>query len=179
MIKRNICKIIFKMFRWKILGKFSKVPKYIIAVAPHTSFYDFFIGILVRNIINEKINFVGKRELFGSLTGWFFRILGGVPVDRNSKNDTVSSIVDIFNKRKKFKLAIAPEGTRKKVKMWKTGFYYIALKAKVPILPVAFDYKNKNVIVHSLFYPTGNIKEDFKMLYNNYKNVLSYRFDYN
>jgi 1-acyl-sn-glycerol-3-phosphate acyltransferase len=87
--------------------------------------------------------------------------------------------VDIFNKRKKFKLAIAPEGTRKKVKMWKTGFYYIALKAKVPILPVAFDYKNKNVIVHSLFYPTGNIKEDFKKLYNNYKNVLSYRFDYN
>ena len=81
MIKRNICKIIFKIFRWKILGKFSKVPKYIIAVAPHTSFYDFFIGILVRNIINEKINFVGKRELFGSLTGWFFRILGGVPVD--------------------------------------------------------------------------------------------------
>ena len=179
MIKRNICKIIFKIFRWKILGEFSKLPKYIIAVAPHTSFYDFFIGILVRNIINEKINFIGKRELFGPLTGWFFRILGGVPVDRNSKKDTVSSIVDIFNKRKKFKLAIAPEGTRKKVKNWKTGFYYIALKAKVPIMPVAFDYKNKNVIVHSLFYPTGNIEEDFKNLYKKYKNVLSYRFDYN
>ena len=179
MIKRNICKIIFKIFRWKILGKFSKVPKYIIAVAPHTSFYDFFIGILVRNIINEKINFIGKKELFGPLTGWFFRALGGVPVDRNSKKDTVSSIVEIFNKRKKFKLAIAPEGTRKKVKKWKTGFYYIALKAKIPILPVAFDYNNKNVIVHSLFYPTGNIEEDFKNLYKKYKNVLSYRFDYN
>ena len=101
MIKRNICKIIFRIFRWKILGEFSKVPKYIIAVAPHTSFYDFFIGILVRNIINEKINFIGKRELFGPLTGWFFRILGDVPVDRNSKKDTVSYIVIIFNKRKK------------------------------------------------------------------------------
>ena len=179
MIKRNICKIIFKIFRWKILGKFSKVPKYIIAVAPHTSFYDFFIGILVRNIINEKINFVGKKELFGPLTGWFFRALGGVPVDRNSKKDTVSSIVEIFNKRKKFKLAIAPEGTRKKVKKWKTGFYYIALKAKIPIMPVAFDYNNKNVIVYSLFYPTGNIEEDFKNLYKKYKNVLSYSFDYN
>ena len=179
MIKKNICKIIFRVFKWKILGKFSKVPKYIIAVAPHTSFYDFFIGILVRNIINEKINFIGKKELFGPLTGWFFRALGGVPVDRNSKKDTVSSIVEIFNKRKKFKLAIAPEGTRKKVKKWKTGFYYIALKAKIPILPVAFDYNNKNVIVHSLFYPTGNIEEDFKNLYKKYKNVLSYRFDYN
>ena len=179
MIKKNICKIIFRVFKWKILGKFSKVPKYIIAVAPHTSFYDFFIGILVRNIINEKINFIGKKELFGPLTGWFFRALGGVPVDRNSKKDTVSSIVDIFNKRKKFKLAIAPEGTRKKVKKWKTGFYYIALKAKIPIMPIAFDYNNKNVIVHSLFYPTGNIEEDFKNLYKKYKNVLSYRFDYN
>ena len=179
MIKKNICKIIFRVFKWKILGKFSKVPKYIIAVAPHTSFYDFFIGILVRNIINEKINFIGKKELFGPLTGWFFRALGGVPVDRNSKKDTVSSIVEIFNKRKKFKLAIAPEGTRKKVKKWKTGFYYIALKAKIPIMPVAFDYNNKNVIVHSLFYPTGNIEEDFKNLYKKYKNVLSYRFDYN
>ena len=179
MIKKNICKIIFRIFKWKILGKFSKVPKYIIAVAPHTSFYDFFIGILVRNIINEKINFIGKKELFGPLTGWFFRSLGGVPVDRNSKKDTVSSIVEIFNKRKKFKLAIAPEGTRKKVKKWKTGFYYIALKAKIPIMPVAFDYNNKNVIVHSLFYPTGNIEEDFKNLYKKYKNVLSYRFDYN
>ena len=179
MIKKNICKIIFRIFKWKILGKFSKVPKYIIAVAPHTSFYDFFIGILVRNIINEKINFIGKKELFGPLTGWFFRALGGVPVDRNSKKDTVSSIVEIFNKRKKFKLAIAPEGTRKKVKKWKTGFYYIALKAKIPIMPVAFDYNNKNVIVHSLFYPTGNIEEDFKNLYKKYKNVLSYSFDYN
>jgi len=179
MIKKNICKIIFRIFKWKILGKFSKVPKYIIAVAPHTSFYDFFIGILVRNIINEKINFIGKKELFGPLTGWFFRALGGVPVDRNSKKDTVISIVEIFNKRKKFKLAIAPEGTRKKVKKWKTGFYYIALKAKIPIMPVAFDYNNKNVIVHSLFYPTGNIEEDFKNLYEKYKNVLSYRFDYN
>ena len=178
MIKRKICKIIFRVFRWKILGEFSKVPKYIIAVAPHTSFYDFFIGILVRNIINEKINFVGKKELFGPVTGWFFRILGGVPVDRNSKKDTVSSIVEIFNERKKFKLAIAPEGTRKKVKKWKTGFYYIALKAKIPIIPVAFDYSNKNVIVHSLFYPSGNIEEDFKKLYKKYKNVLSYRFDY-
>ena len=178
MIKKNICKIIFRVFKWKILGKFSKVPKYIIAVAPHTSFYDFFIGILVRNIINEKINFIGKKELFGPLTGWFFRALGGVPVDRNSKKDTVSSIVEIFNKRKKFKLAIAPEGTRKKVKKWKTGFYYIALKAKIPIMPVAFDYNNKNVIVYSLFYPTGNIEEDFKNLYKKYKNVLSYRFDY-
>ena len=179
MIKKNICKIIFRVFKWKILGKFSKVPKYIIAVAPHTSFYDFFIGILVRNIINEKINFIGKKELFSPLTGWFFRALGGVPVERNSKKDTVSSIVEIFHKRKKFKLAIAPEGTRKKVKKWKTGFYYIALKAKIPIMPVAFDYNNKNVIVHSLFYPTGNIEEDFKNLYKKYKNVLSYRFDYN
>ena len=179
MILRKICKIIFKIFKWKILGEFSKVPKYIIAVVPHTSFYDFFIGILVRNIINEKINFIGKKELFGPLTGWFFRMLGGFPVDRNSKKNTVDSIVEVFNKRKKFKLAIAPEGTRKKVKKWKTGFYYIALKAKIPIMPVAFDYNNKNVIFHSLFYPSGNIEEDFKKLFKKYKNVLNYRLDFN
>ena len=179
MIFCKVCKIIFKIFKWKILGDFSKAPKYIIVVAPHTSFYDFFIGILVRNIINEKINFVGKKELFGHFTGWFFRTLGGVPVDRNSKKNTVDSIVDIFNKRKKFKLAIAPEGTRRKVKKWKTGFYYIALKAKIPIMPVAFDYNNKEVVVHSLFYPSGDIEEDFKKLYKKYKSVLNYKLDFN
>jgi 1-acyl-sn-glycerol-3-phosphate acyltransferase len=179
MIIGKVCKIIFKIFKWKILGEFSKVPKYIIAVAPHTSFYDFFIGILVRNIINEKINFIGKKELFGPLTGWFFRTLGGVPVDRNSKNNTVDSIVKIFNKRKKFILAIAPEGTRENVKKWKTGFYYIALKAKIPIMPVVFDYNNKNVVVHSLFYPSGNIEEDFKKLYKKFKGILTYKLEFN
>jgi 1-acyl-sn-glycerol-3-phosphate acyltransferase len=167
--------IFSKIFKWKIIGKFSKLPKFIIAVAPHTSSYDFLIGILVRNIINEEINFVGKKELFTPLTGWFFKMLGGVPINRNSNNNTVDSIVEIFNDRKKFKLAIAPEGTRKKVKIWKTGFYYIALKAKIPILPVAFDYHNKKIIFHSLYYPTGNPLNDIKILQDKFTGVKGHK----
>ncbi len=165
---------LLKIFKWKILGRFSKLPKYIIAVVPHTSFYDFFVGILVRTIINEKINFVGKKELFRPFTGWFFKMMGGVPVDRDSNKNSVDLIVEIFNKREKFKLAIAPEGTRNKVDKWKTGFYYIALKAKIPIMPVALDYTNKKVIIYPLFYPSGDIDGDFNKLKKIFNGVLGY-----
>ncbi len=90
--------------------------------------------------------------------------MGGAPLDRASRQNTVDAIVDIFNKRNIFRLAIAPEGTRKKVSDWKTGFYYIALKANVPIIPVAFDYSKKEVVLNEPFYPTGNIQEDFEIL---------------
>ena len=112
---------------------------------PHTSWLDFFLGLLVRSISNEQINFLGKKELFSPLTAWFFRGLGGAPIDRSGKQGSVEAITTIFNAHDKFRIALAPEGTRKKVKKLRTGYYHIAKNLKIPIVPVAFDYKNKNI----------------------------------
>ena len=156
-------KIIFlRLMGWKIEGDFPSLNKFVLAVVPHTRNTDFIIGVLTRAVVDQKISYVGKKELFNPLTGWFFRALGGTPINRNSTENKVSSIAKIFKEKEVFRMAIAPEGTRKKVDKWKTGFYYIAMEAEVPILLVNFNYALKQVGFLKLFYPTGNIKKDFK-----------------
>ena len=156
-------KIIFlRLMGWKIEGDFPSLNKFVLAVVPHTRNTDFIIGVLTRAVVDQKISYVGKKELFNPLTGWFFRALGGTPINRNSTENKVSSIAKIFKEKEFFRMAIAPEGTRKKVDKWKTGFYYIAMEAEVPILLVNFNYALKQVGFLKLFYPTGNIEKDFK-----------------
>ena len=156
-------KIIFlRLMGWKIEGDFPSLNKFVLAVVPHTRNTDFIIGVLPRALVDQKISYVGKKELFNPLTGWFFRALGGTPINRNSTENKVSSIAKIFKEKEVFRMAIAPEGTRKKVDKWKTGFYYIAMEAEVPILLVNFNYALKQVGFLKLFYPTGNIEKDFK-----------------
>ena len=121
--------VFFRLMGWKIEGDFPLLKKFIIAVYPHTRKMDFVIGVLTRSVLNEKVSYVGKQELFNPLTGWFFRALGGTPVNRNSNENKVSAIAKIFKEKDAFRMAIAPEGTRKKVDHWKSGFYYIALEA--------------------------------------------------
>jgi 1-acyl-sn-glycerol-3-phosphate acyltransferase len=156
-------KIIFlRLMGWKIEGDFPSLNKFVLAVVPHTRNTDFIIGVLTRAVVDQKISYVGKKELFNPLTGWFFRALGGTPINRNSTENKVSSIAKIFKEKEVFRMAITPEGTRKKVDKWKTGFYYIAMEAEVPILLVNFNYALKQVGFLKLFYPTGNIEKDFK-----------------
>jgi 1-acyl-sn-glycerol-3-phosphate acyltransferase len=119
-----------------------------------------------------SINYVGKKELFDSPLGWYFKWMGGEPIDRKSTQNKVDQIVDLFNSNQEFRLAIAPEGTRKKVTKWKSGFYYIALKAGVPITPVAFDYATKTVKISEPFYPTGDYENDLSLLKRNYDGVV-------
>ena len=160
-----LAKFIFnKLIRWKFIGSFPEDEKYIIAVVPHSSYFDLIIAILIRTYSGLKIKFIGKKELFNSFSAFFFRFLGGIPVDRGKNSNLVDSVVNLFHLDKIQILAIAPEGTRKKVKKWKTGFYYIALKANLPILMVSFDYEKKQVKIYEKFFPTGNIKVDFYKL---------------
>ena len=172
-MKKKIYKWIFyKRMGWKIKGFMSpEIPKSVIIVVPHTSWQDFYIGILSRGIIDLEMNYVAKKELFVFPLHYYFKWMGGAPLDRRENRNTVESIAAIFNHRKTFRLAISPEGTRKKVTDWRTGFYYIALKAEVPIIPVAFDYENKEVILHPAFYPTGNLEADFIFLKSYFKGV--------
>ena len=159
---------------WTIVGTFPSIPKYIVAVVPHTSWLDIFVGLLVRSISGESINFVGKKELFNPLTGWFFRSLGGAPIDRSGNKDSVESISAVFDAHQKFRIALAPEGTRMKVDKLRTGYYYIAKRLKIPIIPVAFDYENRKVIVHPNFYPTNDEQKDLKVLETIFKGVCGY-----
>ena len=159
---------------WKIVGSFPSIPKYVVAVVPHTSWLDFFVGIMVRSILRESINFVGKKELFTPLTAWIFRSLGGAPIDRSGNKNSVESIIAVFNAHQKFRIALAPEGTRKKVNVLRTGYYHLAKKLQIPIVPVAFDYKNKKVVVHQPFHTTENESEDLKALEKQFKGVEGY-----
>ena len=155
-------------------GTFPKLPKYIVAVVPHTSWVDFMLGIIVRSISGESINFVGKKELFGPLSGWFFRALGGAPIDRSGNKGSVDSMVAVFDAHTKFRIALAPEGTRKKVTQLRTGFYHIAKRLQIPIVPISFDYENKKVVIHPIFNTSKNEKKDMDTLESIFKGVLGY-----
>ena len=162
----------FYVFRFRLKGTFPKDPKYVIAVVPHTSNWDFVVAIGVRTFLKEPIHFVGKKELFNPFTSWFFKGLGGMPLNRKKNEKIVDAIARMYGEEKIFRMAIAPEGTRKKVDEWKTGFYFIAQKAGVPILPIAFDWKNREMVFHPLFTPTGDREKDFTYLKSLFKGVV-------
>ena len=161
-----------KVIRWRFVGSFPEDEKYIIAVVPHSSYFDLIVAVLIRTYSGVKIKFIGKKELFNPVTAFFFRFLGGIPVNRNKNTNLVDAVVNLFHTNKIQILAIAPEGTRKKVNKWKTGFYYIALKAELPILMVSFDYDRKEVKINDKFNPTGNIESDFNVLENMVSDVV-------
>ena len=168
--------IYFKLLGWTIVGNlnFSKdtVKKAVIIAAPHTSWHDFFIGLLLRKIAGVKTNFVGKKELFTWPFGYYFRAVGGKPLDRTSGQNKVEAIAKLFEVEDEFRLTLAPEGTRKKVENWKTGFYYIAKAAKVPIIMFTLDFKNKQNKISEPFYPTDDMEADFKYMHSFYKNII-------
>ncbi|WP_324690953.1 1-acyl-sn-glycerol-3-phosphate acyltransferase [Flavobacterium cheonhonense] len=157
---------------WKLIGTISpEVKKCVLMVMPHTCNFDFFIGLFCRGIINLEMNFVGKKELFTFPFGYYFKSIGGAPLDRSGGKNNVDATVDVFNSREVFRMAIAPEGTRKKVTQLRTGFYFIAHKAGVPIIPVAFDYGKKEVKIGAPFNTTGNYEEDMKIILAHFKGV--------
>lgn len=169
-----ISKFIFtKILGWKLVGEFPKdLKKYVVIGAPHTSWKDFPIAIMARNSWGTKINFIAKKSLFKPPFGFIFKLLGGAPVDRTKSNNKVQAIVDVFNSKEEFRLALSPEGTRKKVTEWKTGFYYIAKGANVPIVMFTLDFGRKQVAVSKAYYLTDNMYNDIKNLKYFYKDVV-------
>jgi 1-acyl-sn-glycerol-3-phosphate acyltransferase len=172
-MKKRLYKFIFtKILGWNLIGTVDPtIKKCIVIVIPHTSNLDFFMALLVRGIMDVDINFVGKKELFAFPFGYYFRSIGGAPLDRSGGMNNVDATVEVFNKHETFRLALSPEGTRKKVTELRTGFYYIALKAHAPIIPVALDYGKKQVRVSDAITVTGNFEEDMKLILPFYKDV--------
>jgi len=167
--------IYFKILGWKVVGNtnFSKdtVKKAVLISAPHTSNFDFIIGLLLRKVVDIKSNYLGKKELFVWPLGYYFKAVGGVPVDRKNNQNKVDTIAKLFEHKEEFRLTLAPEGTRSKVEQWRTGFYYIAKKANVPIIMFTLDFGNKQNKISEPFYPTDNIEEDFKYMKSFFKGV--------
>ena len=165
----------FKLIGWRHFGDIpSSLKKSIIIVAPHARWEDFLIGLFARASLKTKVSFLGKAELFKRPFGFIFRWLGGKPVDRFNNNGMVDSVVNLFNSNDTLHIALAPEGTRKAVSKLRTGFYYIALEAKLPIIMVVFDYPNKRIIAREPFYLAGNIEEDLReiaLFYNQFDGV--------
>ncbi len=157
---------------WKIIGTINpQIKKCVFMVMPHTSWHDFYLGLFTRGIIGLEMNFVGKKELFRFPFGWYFRWMGGTALDRSGGLNKVDGIAEIFKYKSVFRMGISPEGTRKKVDELKTGFYYIALKASVPIIPVAFDFGKKQVKMSEPFYPTGDFQKDMKAVMPHFAGV--------
>jgi 1-acyl-sn-glycerol-3-phosphate acyltransferase len=157
--------LFFKVMGWKIVGTIDpEIKKCVMMVLPHTSAHDFYLGIFTRGIVGLEMNFVAKKELFQFPFGAYFRYMGGAALDRTGGLNKVDTIAAIFDKKETFRLAVAPEGTRKYVSELKTGYYYIALKANVPIIPVAFDFGNKEVRFGKPLLPSGDYDSDIRIL---------------
>lgn len=167
--------IYYRVLGWSLKGNVTMskdtVKRAVIIAAPHTSWHDFYIALLMRQVIGIKSNFVAKKELFRWPFKHYFKAIGGAPLDRRPGQNKVEVIANLFKGREEFRLALSPEGTRKKVEQWKTGFYYIAKKANVPIIMFTFDFEHKQNKISEPFYPTDDIEADFNHMRSFFEGV--------
>ncbi|MGV3560614.1 1-acyl-sn-glycerol-3-phosphate acyltransferase [Larkinella arboricola] len=160
-----IARWLYKLAGWKLVGPVPTVPKAIWVLAPHMTNWDFPVGLGGRATTGIWIQYLAKKELFTWYAGWLFRILGGKPVDRSRSNNLVDAMADVLNQNEYLHVCILPEGTRSDVERLKTGFYYIALKANVPLILTGFDYPRKTIFLSDPMYVTGNYEEDMRPIY--------------
>jgi 1-acyl-sn-glycerol-3-phosphate acyltransferase len=162
-----------KRFGWRIVGELPRDPKFVIIAAPHTSNWDFFPAMGARFALGLKLHFLGKHTLFRGPLGTFLRAIGGRPVRRDSPEGLVADVAAEIRESPAFVLGLAPEGTRKRVTQWRTGFYRIAEAADVPIVPVWLDWKRREVGIGEPLRPTGDLQADLARLQANYRREMA------
>lgn len=155
-----LCRWLFTRCGWRIDGELPDVPKLVAIVAPHSSAWDVIWGLLAKIGLRLNIRFIGKREAFVWPIGPILRGFGGIPIDRKHAQNVVGEITQLFVANERLWFALAPEGTRQKVKEWKSGFWRIAHAANVPILPVYFHYPRKTVGFGPLIHPSDDLEAD-------------------
>ncbi len=164
--------ILMHLIGWRMRGEFPNVPKGMLVIAPHTSNYDGVVSVAAILALRLQLFFFVKDSAFiwpfGGLMRWF----GAVPVDRESSRDMVGFTASKYSSKDALMLAIAPEGTRKSSPAWKTGFYWIAHRAGVPLIMVSFDYGKKEVVILGSFTPTGNIEQDLPLIIGSFKGMV-------
>lgn len=150
-----------KVLGWRVIDHRPKpMGSAIYLVVPHTSNWDFFLGLLARSVAHINANYLAKKSLFDSPMGWFFRASGGYPVDRSKSTNLTDQVVNYFRSVPGFSVAITPEGTRSKVEAWKTGFWRIAKGAQVPLILTSFDYGRKEVTLSAPYHVGEDMEQD-------------------
>lgn len=157
---------------WTIQANLPDHKKYVVVAAPHTSNWDFPLGILAAKAIKLEPHWMGKHTLFRWPYGWFFRAIGGTPIRRGEGKNYIQQMVDLFERSDRLVLALAPEGTRSKTDHWKTGFHYIARAAGVPIALAYLDFGHKMVGIAEWFEPGKDIEADFDRIRVFYQNRI-------
>ena len=157
-----------KRLGWQIKGGFVDRPKLIVVFAPHTSNWDWIIGVFALWALELRFSYLIKDSAFIWPLSILLRRTGGIATDRSRSGGIVDQVVEEFNKADQLYYAITPEGTRKQVKSWKTGFLRIAYKAEVPILPVSIDYPKKQILVPEPLVLSGDIEADMQMIRSYY-----------
>ena len=172
-------RFLMRISGWRFEGTLADVPKLVVAVAPHTSNWDFVVGVAALWTLDLKLSFLGKHTLFRGWFGRWMRSIGGIPVDRSQAQGVVSESVAAFGAREKMVLAIAPEGTRQLDKGFKTGFLRIAREAKVPVQLAYFDFTRKVIGFGPLFFPSNDVDADLNKVLDFYRPIPGkYRKDW-
>ncbi|MBW1709665.1 MAG: lysophospholipid acyltransferase family protein [Deltaproteobacteria bacterium] len=170
-LMRFLARIFFKLTGWKAEGQRPDIPKYVIIAAPHTSNWDFLHAMCLAFIFKIEPLVMMKADWFRGPLGPFFKWLGIIPIDRSKSNNVVIRSTQAFHDNARLVMLIPPSGTRKKVMYWKTGFYYIAKSANVPIVLGYLDYRRKAGGIGPIFKPTGDIEADMKIIRNFYIDI--------
>jgi 1-acyl-sn-glycerol-3-phosphate acyltransferase len=149
---------------WRLEGEFPDRAKLLAIVAPHTSNWDFPLGIAVVYALGLRVRFLAKHTLFGPWIGWLMRWFGGTPVIREAPQGAVAQVVELFEREPAIFLAVTPAGTRRKGTPWRSGFYHMAHAARVPILPIAFDAELRAIRLFAPFETSGDYEADLPRL---------------
>ena len=168
-----VASALLKAAGWRTVGTIPNISQAVVLALPHTSNIDGIYAIPSLFALDLKISIMGKHTLFkvpvlAQLLNW----IGVIPINRGDKGSVLQSSIDKFKTGEPLFLGLSPEGTRQYTESWKTGFYYLAVGANVPILPVALDYKTKEIRFLSLVYPTGDIEADLPKIYVQYRGVM-------
>ncbi len=168
-----IARFFFYITGWKIRGGIPPgIKKCVLVAAPHTSSWDFIYGSFAWTLFGLDVKYLIKKEWFRFPFGPFFRALGGLPVDRSKATNFVEAMVDLVNQKEEIVVLITPEGTRKKVDKWKTGFYHLAMKAGIPGVLGKINYKVKEAFIGPSFTPSGDMEKDFERIREFYKDAV-------
>ena len=156
---------------WEIQADPFPGDKFVLIGAPHTSNIDFLYMVATAFSLRVKLFFIAKHTLFWPPLGWILRSLGGIPVDRRASHGVVDQVAERIRESEEFLLVIAPSGTRGHTEYWKSGFYWIATKAQVPIVLASLDYERKRVRIGNAFEPSGDIRSDMARIREYYNGV--------
>lgn len=168
---RALSLLFLKLAGWRRVGRVPDLPRYVMIGAHHTSNWDAPIAIAMVFAFRLKAHWLVKHTAFRWPFRGVLRWLGGIPIDRTQSADVVDRMIGVLRERAEFVMLLAPEGTRKKVTRWKTGFYHIARGAGVPIVLSFLDYARKEGGLGPVFYPTGDFEADMREILAFYAGV--------